>query len=120
MINQRSKSFFISGAVLTIEPGVEMEFYPSVGILVLGTMHAQGNLEKNIIMRPVELQNVHDYRLGRQLVKNAGNPTKITKDKSSSKSKYDPAKRKQRSVSSMSIRFFKFVFFKHVKYTFSL
>ena len=50
------------GATLTIEPGVEMEFYPGVGILVLGTMHAQGNLERNIIMRPVELQNVQDYR----------------------------------------------------------
>lgn len=81
------------GAKLTIEPGVEMEFYPSVGILVLGTMHAQGNLERNIIMRPVELQNVHDYRLGRQLVKNAGNPTKV------SKGKYDGVKRVQRSVS---------------------
>ena len=50
------------GATLTIEPGVEMEFYPGVGILVLGTMHAQGNLERNIIMRPVELENVQDYR----------------------------------------------------------
>lgn len=57
------------GATLSIEPGVEMEFYPSVGILVLGTLHAQGNLERNIIMRPVELENVHDYRVGRQLGK---------------------------------------------------
>jgi hypothetical protein len=79
-----------------------MEFYPSVGILVLGTLHAQGNLEKNIIMRPVELQNVHDYRLGRQLVKNAGNPTQSGKGHSGSKNKYDSTKRKQRSVSCSS------------------
>ena len=39
---------------LTIEPGVELEFYPSVGILVLGSLHAQGNIEHNIIMRPVK------------------------------------------------------------------
>ena len=58
----RSDLTVMPGATLTIEPGVEMEFYPGVGILVLGTMHAQGNLERNIIMRPVELQNVQDYR----------------------------------------------------------
>ena len=65
----RSDLTVMPGATLSIEPGVEMEFYPSVGILVLGTLHAQGNLERNIIMRPVELQNVNDYRLGRQLGK---------------------------------------------------
>ena len=58
----RSDLTVMPGATLTIEPGVEMEFYPGVGILVLGTMHAQGNLERNIIMRPVELENVQDYR----------------------------------------------------------
>ena len=51
---------------LTIEPGVEMEFYPSVGILVLGTLHAQGNIDKNIVMRPVRLSEVNDYRVGRR------------------------------------------------------
>ena len=50
---------------LTIEPGVELEFYPSVGILVLGTLHAQGNIEHNIIMRPVKRSNIEDYRIGR-------------------------------------------------------
>ena len=51
---------------LTIEPGVELEFYPSVGILVLGTLHAQGNIDRNIIMRPVKLSQVRDYRIGKQ------------------------------------------------------
>ena len=37
------------GVTLTIEPGAELEFYPSVGILVLGTLHAQGNIDRNII-----------------------------------------------------------------------
>ena len=52
---------------LTIEPGVELEFYPSVGILVLGTLHAQGNIEHNIIMRPVKRSNIEDYRIGRHM-----------------------------------------------------
>ena len=52
---------------LTIEPGVELEFYPSVGILVLGTLHAQGNIEHNIIMRPVKRSDIEDYRIGRHM-----------------------------------------------------
>ena len=52
---------------LTIEPGVELEFYPSVGILVLGTLHAQGNIDHNIIMRPVKRSEVDDYRIGRHM-----------------------------------------------------
>ena len=51
---------------LTIEPGVELEFYPSVGILVLGTLHAQGTIDRNIVMRPVHLSEVNDYRVGRR------------------------------------------------------
>ena len=47
---------------LTIDHGVEMEFYPSIGILVLGTLHARGSVEHNIIMRPVNLQRENDYR----------------------------------------------------------
>lgn len=54
--------------VLTIEPGVEMEFYPSVGILVLGTLQAQGNTVNNIIMRPARLADVQrdGSRMGRR------------------------------------------------------
>ena len=52
---------------LTIEPGVELEFYPSVGILVLGTLHAQGNIDHNIIMRPVKRSDIEDYRIGRHM-----------------------------------------------------
>ena len=44
---------------------MELEFYPSVGILVLGTLHAQGNIDRNIIMRPVKLSQVRDYRIGK-------------------------------------------------------
>ena len=53
------------GVTLTIEPGVELEFYPSVGILVLGTLHAQGNIDRNIIMRPVRLDQVEGNVVGR-------------------------------------------------------
>ena len=51
---------------LTIEPGVVLEFYPSVGILVLGTLHAQGSQHRNIVMRPVRAANARDYRAGRR------------------------------------------------------
>ena len=51
---------------LTIEPGVVLEFYPSVGILVLGTLHAQGSLHRNIVMRPVRAASTRDYRAGRR------------------------------------------------------
>lgn len=40
------------GATLTIYPGVVMEFMPNVGILVLGTLRAQGFRGNEIIMRP--------------------------------------------------------------------
>ena len=53
------------GVTLTIEPGAELEFYPSVGILVLGTLHAQGNIDRNIIMRPVRLDQVEGNVVGR-------------------------------------------------------
>ena len=53
------------GVTLTIEPGAELEFYPSVGILVLGTLHAQGNIDRNIIMRPVRLDQVESNVVGR-------------------------------------------------------
>lgn len=40
-------------AMLTITPGVVLEFAPRVGILVLGTLSARGAREKEIIMRPL-------------------------------------------------------------------
>jgi hypothetical protein len=41
------------GVTLTINAGVEMEFYPNVGILVLGDLQAQGTSNNLIKMRPV-------------------------------------------------------------------
>ncbi|KAL1117916.1 hypothetical protein AAG570_004229, partial [Ranatra chinensis] len=40
------------GATLTIHPGVVIEFAPKVGILVLGTLIAQGARGNEIVMRP--------------------------------------------------------------------
>jgi hypothetical protein len=40
-------------ATLTIDPGVVMEFGPNVGILVLGSLKAQGYEGSEIIMRPI-------------------------------------------------------------------
>ena len=45
---------------LTILPGVQMEFHPSVGILVLGTLYARGSIDKNIVMRPVRPVRSHN------------------------------------------------------------
>lgn len=39
--------------ILTIYPGVVMEFSPNVGILVLGTLKAEGHKDSEIIMRPI-------------------------------------------------------------------
>ena len=41
------------GVTLTIGAGVEMEFYPNVGILVLGDLQAVGTNENRIRMRPI-------------------------------------------------------------------
>jgi hypothetical protein len=41
------------GVTLSIEPGVEMEFYPNVGLLVLGHLKASGLAAAPIRMTPV-------------------------------------------------------------------
>ena len=45
-------------ASLSIAPGVQMEFYPSVGILALGALFARGTYEAPITMRPITLQKM--------------------------------------------------------------
>lgn len=51
---------------LTINAGVEMEFAPNVGILVLGTLIAQGFKESEIVMRPMTIGSHIDNRVGRR------------------------------------------------------
>lgn len=51
---------------LRIEPGVVLEFLPSVGILVLGKLEAIGRRDKRIVMRPADLRSEEHYRVGRQ------------------------------------------------------
>ena len=58
------------GVTLTILPGVELEFLPSVGILVLGVLHAEGYWDAPIKMRPAAKNAALSYRLIRQ----AGTP----------------------------------------------
>ena len=41
------------GVTLMIERGVEMEFWPNVGVLVLGHLQASGTGDERIEMRPV-------------------------------------------------------------------
>ena len=58
------------GVTLTILPGVELEFFPSVGILVLGVLHAEGYWNLPIKMRLTTKNADINYRLIRQ----AGTP----------------------------------------------
>jgi hypothetical protein len=50
-------------AQLSIAPGVQIEFYPSVGILALGPLFARGTFEAPITMRPITLQKMVRYSL---------------------------------------------------------
>jgi len=43
----------LPGVTLSIDPGVEMEFYPNVGMLVLGDLKAAGTPRNPIRMRPL-------------------------------------------------------------------
>lgn len=53
----RADLTIMPGATLYINPGVEIEFYPNIGILVLGDLKASGSQENFIKMRPVKKLN---------------------------------------------------------------
>jgi hypothetical protein len=57
---------------LHIEAGVEIEFYPSVGILVLGTLRAMGTERHPIKMRPIAVQNMQVVPIGRHSRRSSG------------------------------------------------
>lgn len=68
-LRERRKPYIIKSdltvlpnVTLVIEAGVSMEFYPGVGILVLGNMEAYGIASKRIIMRPVKLDSLPRYK----------------------------------------------------------
>lgn len=52
---------------LNIGGGVEMEFAPNVGILVLGTLNARGGRESTIKMRPIAKQSEELNRIERSI-----------------------------------------------------
>jgi len=54
----KSDLTIMPNAMLTIGPGVELEFYPSVGILALGPLIAQGQPENPIVMKPITIQKM--------------------------------------------------------------
>ena len=49
-------------STLRIEPGVEMQFYPNVGLLVLGSLSAVGKEAEHIRMTPVPLQSLSRWK----------------------------------------------------------
>uniref|UniRef100_A0A7G3AYY4 Putative scavenger receptor n=1 Tax=Lutzomyia longipalpis TaxID=7200 RepID=A0A7G3AYY4_LUTLO len=63
----RSDITVMPGVTLSIGTGVEMEFAPNVGILVLGTLHAVGSSNGEIIMRPIARQTAELNRIERSL-----------------------------------------------------
>ncbi|XP_050714917.1 protein bark beetle-like isoform X5 [Eriocheir sinensis] len=56
------------GVALVVEAGATLEFFPSVGLLVLGRLDAVGTKDKRIIMRPVDPNRAMQSR-GRRHVK---------------------------------------------------
>jgi hypothetical protein len=71
VLSEREKPYIINAdltvmpeATLTINSGVVLEFFPSVGMLVLGEMMAGGMEDKPIIMRAVKFNN--ELRFKRQ------------------------------------------------------
>lgn len=54
-------------ATLTIGPGVELEFAPNVGILVLGTLIARGTRDSEIVMRSVKNNTASLTRIERSV-----------------------------------------------------
>ncbi|KAK9870170.1 hypothetical protein WA026_006260 [Henosepilachna vigintioctopunctata] len=69
-------------AVLTIDPGVVLEFPPNVGILVLGTLKARGFPDHRIIMRPLKDKSnyKHISRKKRELEPLQSNQIRLCKD----------------------------------------
>ncbi|QQP38368.1 Putative LOC100120269, partial [Caligus rogercresseyi] len=63
----RSDLTVMPEVTLTIEPGVELEFYPSVGILVLGTLHARGSIDNKITFKPIRSDKAVDVRVKTRL-----------------------------------------------------
>ncbi|XP_042229688.1 protein bark beetle-like isoform X4 [Homarus americanus] len=53
------------GVTLVIEAGATLEFFPSVGMLVLGRLEAVGVKHNRITMRPVDTSTATHYRVGR-------------------------------------------------------
>lgn len=54
------------GATLTIDPGVEIQFYPSIGILVLGELVSIGKSDDRIQLKPLIREN-YGLRIARQI-----------------------------------------------------
>ncbi|GFY53687.1 protein bark beetle [Trichonephila inaurata madagascariensis] len=65
------------GATLFVDSGVVIEFYPSVGILVLGDLIAQGTKEDPITMKPAK---IFDERRFRRQVKDENNTSRLCVD----------------------------------------
>lgn len=57
-------------ATLHIYPDVVMEFAPNVGILVLGTLKAVGAPDHEIIMKPMDRENVNNSKMNEKLRRN--------------------------------------------------
>ena len=48
---------------LVIESGAELQFYPNIGILVLGTMTVNGKTHDHVKFNPVDQDTMESYKL---------------------------------------------------------
>lgn len=55
------------GVTLVVEAGATLEFYPSVGLLVLGRLEAVGTKDERITMRPLDPARARQYRARRHV-----------------------------------------------------
>ena len=80
ILNSRDSPYLIKsditvmpGVQLVIEEGVTLEFYPSVGMLVLGDLTAAGTDSRPVVMRPAKLADENSLRFKRQSTTKAVN-----------------------------------------------
>ncbi|XP_067119939.1 protein bark beetle [Centruroides vittatus] len=52
----------LPNVTLTIEAGVTMEFYPSIGILVLGNLRASGKVNDHVVLKPIKIESLPRFR----------------------------------------------------------
>ena len=69
VLEKRSQPYIVNADLtvmpegsLVIESGAELQFYPNIGILVLGTMSVSGKSHSHVKFNPVDQDTIDFYR----------------------------------------------------------